>query len=1010
MSYTLWNKRFLELFFSPANGGREVRLSVSREFLDAECDDLGGYTGFLKAMNDGPEWPTIFISGNHYHHRTYPGQPELSTMRELGLRLYRQYRPKLNGGQPRPPQYPQFAEALRDPPPYLAYLCLLCLAWTDDTGEHVAAHAYYPRMDDLFPNHGLTNQLSEWQRLWAGLRGWANNCMQGRYGLVNIEPIGMAHVGIPKAQVPLLPRHINHLDEIFSSCGFAPGQVLDSAAMRQAILESPRARTLLGNGLVKRITDGNSDFGSAAIDLLRGYLKDWSGTDSDENGQAGGGQGWRRIRLGLAFSCNGQAWVPEYVFRDPRGPVVLDGHGWRSEYVDSGFSLLVDEQGNAADATGFVDFPAFCGQQNSQEHGEDIPVRLSLSDAPIRFLVLQDDGSNRLVECDGVPEAENAYLLSDPEKVQDCLQFFNRQGVQVAPQQQAGLPGGWQLYFVLAIRSVPLDTWRELDAGLGDAPRLIRLEGGTRTWGAGKRRYLPYDLPVIILQADDQVTLEITGPVQANEIQLQPAVQQQGQARHRHFCLTSTGEDAVVSVCATRQGLQVGRVINFTISNEMPPGMGANCYRIDQFGQGPVPDGQTGCSGAILDLPPIDWEYPDLPELPDGIDFRTAAAGGIFEGSSFRFIHSLAGQSIPYGEYKGRAARIARLGDAGQLMEETMWLRDLGFVELQTARNGIWARVHANRLQLYALPWKCNGRFQAVLTGCDAPDKIRRLCEDALTGNIECVLNTTRYWTKSAKLSPPRICFRATNMEDLAILAACHDVPFLAFPPAIQIARWAGCIQKWLSGSAACNDGACQLGANQNFLACQNATIVAGSMPNWDNIVNPPASSRYYLPRFFRFATSEAEHEGLTPVRLALYQDGPIKTNYLIDTRLGNNRSTRSLGDFAWAIWRSQYALRRNDSLEIPYDRATGCLAVPFAMTPPAILSRALALCSGLPGVLQKNSRPFMEYTRFMPDGHDDGYNGSCRVHGRVPPKIAEIVFAKLKAAPCNVQSIAPIL
>ena len=86
---------------------------------------------------------------------------------------------------------------------YLPFLCLLCLAWTEGE-EDLHDAAFYARLENLYPNNGLTpNLLPSWDHLSDRLQKWTER-LAGRSGWFVVERLGqMVHVGIPRSQVIL---------------------------------------------------------------------------------------------------------------------------------------------------------------------------------------------------------------------------------------------------------------------------------------------------------------------------------------------------------------------------------------------------------------------------------------------------------------------------------------------------------------------------------------------------------------------------------------------------------------------------------------------------------------------------------------------------------------------------------------------------------------------------------------------------------------------------------------
>src|SRR5436309_114601 len=146
MSYTSWAVRLIRHFFGPQFADQRVRLLVTRNILDENFPDLGGFNGFVQAVQSGPEWFS----------------DKSDTLYSRGNRLFRQWKHT----SIRPSAYPRELVELHDAPPFLTYLCLLCLAWTEGDSEAFAANAFYSRLERLCSHHELRNHLGDWLPLW----------------------------------------------------------------------------------------------------------------------------------------------------------------------------------------------------------------------------------------------------------------------------------------------------------------------------------------------------------------------------------------------------------------------------------------------------------------------------------------------------------------------------------------------------------------------------------------------------------------------------------------------------------------------------------------------------------------------------------------------------------------------------------------------------------------------------------------------------------------------------
>jgi hypothetical protein len=239
-AYTVWARALLDRFFGLHMENQRARLIIDKEILDSDFPHLGGYTGFVSAVNSGPG----FIGFNYEGSSKFHGH---------AMALYKQWRFPVKS------RYRSCFSLLDDAPLYLPHLAALCLAWTiDPDDENLAAHAFYERLAIIIPDHGLsTSKLKDdWSKLWDGLKFWSKE-LNGKRGYFDVEVLGnFKYVGIPLSQVLITARKISKLPELFVSTGLAdvwtPG--FEEKIVRKILIQNEsRSRSALGGMLFHQI-------------------------------------------------------------------------------------------------------------------------------------------------------------------------------------------------------------------------------------------------------------------------------------------------------------------------------------------------------------------------------------------------------------------------------------------------------------------------------------------------------------------------------------------------------------------------------------------------------------------------------------------------------------------------------------------------------------------------------------------------------------------------------------
>lgn len=202
--YQKWLNVLGRHFFGRQQAGKRVRLSINRKFLDEHFAELGGTSAFVESLKEGP------LRKNK--------DERSQSMYDRGITLFRFWK---NRAGP-VPDYIKVEKDIQGIPEYLPYLCLLCLAWTEGEEEVHVAHAFYDRLETLYPYHDLKGRLGDWCVLWEELEEWTKQ-KKGSHGLFVVERLGgMSYVGIPKSQVIFTPNRIESLPALFAALNLQP--------------------------------------------------------------------------------------------------------------------------------------------------------------------------------------------------------------------------------------------------------------------------------------------------------------------------------------------------------------------------------------------------------------------------------------------------------------------------------------------------------------------------------------------------------------------------------------------------------------------------------------------------------------------------------------------------------------------------------------------------------------------------------------------------------------------
>jgi hypothetical protein len=991
-SFALWNDRLRDHFFCGANCGRTVRLTITRNLLDDEFEDIGGSEGFEKAVHHGPNWPTGYDEDHHDHFL----QKDLY---DRALGMHRAWSKPWT--KPREYVLPPDSEWWRVPPPYLPYLCLFSYAWTleeDEDGEYLQGNNYFDRLELCYPEHGL-NTLNWTEPLWDGLKAWANGPkrMAGSLGMFQPLPLGRGPkwVNIAKGQVLLTAARTRHLPALFDHLRLIPGYNYTTDALKErmrqhdTIVQQTLGRTLAGIAIDEKMP-GHQD----VLQVLIEHFQEWDGyslepvtavtSDSLAGQDPGNTQKSGMMLLVLSPKEENDEWEAFVTLESesiPPGIVELeyDKRKWTCRQGNATCSRFSrNENAQAVYLKGeLITNPdrnwTVAAQWTDKEVGT-LPVMLQHIEAQVRFL--QWDGPN-LVERRGRPAAGVVYCLIHDKIAGRWATWrsglHNGQVVPVGGRSGRclGLPAGWTLWYILATERVPEDSWDSFPERSGRPPvtRLLRLRGGSLLRSLTRRTYLPFDLPHIVLDDSDDTRLEVTG----GAVELVPACSRLRWTTSlpatpiRTYRLQSEEETSIIRIDAIRGDTRLDR-IQVRVSREPGaiPHIDSTQFRLDRFGT-PAPDGAVGADIPTTGYSESGWVAPKQ----DGWYNPTNQP----DERALEYLEWLAnlGRRTPYSKVRDfLAERDEEINPAYEIKA----LAQLAHLELETDPRGRWAYVHPLPCCLYALPTLRNGQHQAVVSGVYTREKRDALCRSAERHGL--TLLTTEQLGGGDR-SPLHFVPRQRlllSREPQLFREIAREVNLIwhSDPPAVRLAAWAGGLDDWERGLTWRRD------------------------PGF-------RSAHVYDSRRFRTVSFTSGGDGLT-YSLQRVTDRLTDRHVLYQIRRsdGNEFRFASVDQKAWGCWLvQQEAWRRklrlqNSAAPVPiyYDQEVGSLTFPLELEPPLLLARALVLCSGY---APSYVRLAITGPRLLLDLKEP-YLGICVEYEFIPIDLAKAILSRLGAAP----------
>lgn len=985
-----WNALLLAEYFPPGSSGDESWLQASRHDLDSFGLHLGGADGLVEAVLQGPPWIARMPAN----------------CAELARDLARQRGARLHAAGYVDPGSISPAYAGAKAPTYLPILALWVLASSE------AEDGFYTHVGNLsgqpFPSvPSLTSAMSE---AWEDLERWSTRECNGKFGNFRRRVLGEHRfVGVPRSQCLVSRKDERGIRQLLAACGLRSGQVLTQILLAR-VAELARDAPYLSSGL--RTAFRKPQYQEPLLHILGQVLQSWDGRrpererarqavrgepvaqnqDVDSTTLAlspssGDTEGWdirwRFKRSGQGNSCrlsfDGMHLSAQL---EPWGDCFATANG--EPGAEAMRSMLA--RSSAADVEHLVEYD----DTDSPELGGGVRTG-RISRRLMRILAWDTPDprlGEQLVERE-LPLAGPAYIACSPGHSAILERYLSNEGIAHEQMGAVGLPEGWTLTCINRSERLhaPQRQWLSDEDGNQDAFARLRFVGGRPILRGGYRLYASYDLPLLEVEQRDSATVECLG-MRLDELRrpdgLAPLRTPSPVRRYR-----MTSVDPARTVFEARV-LERGQVLGSArLRISAPEGTGAGLARqfsIDRFGRSRRDD--LGLRGVAIGSHEATGgpasEIAPMAVRPT----HEVAASQPQATICGKFLDSLAQLgSVGYGAARDQLGRLAESeGIAVQPALLLLDLRSRAHLEIETDDKGHLTRVHKVEPFIYSLPAR-QGADQLFGIGGTlrsqqwldvlGNDRARALLEDQANGTLPTL--------------------RLAVADDTArSLAVSHGLE-MARLPCEAISRWAGSLDE--AKAALASWGWSSLSADLGQLQRLQ-----------------PNSAQ------FRAVTSSGMVvDSLTKCQLFRFDDPSVPSLqvYVLGTVDADGATRYSfIHDSRWGVWLSQSAFARmmrerfgrTDAYPWPihYDPAVRELWVPARIKPPAVIERALSLCSGSgPRVAMLQGRPegdslvLSRQGAYTPTGiaspvYECFVPGAWLCYEWVPPEVAERIATLL--------------
>lgn len=929
--FVAWNDLLLSEFFSTVSANEDVWLSTTRAELDSFGLHLGGAQGLIDAVGTGAPW--------------LPSLPNCAAAARI---LVEQRRDPLLAPSYRDPGVSNPTYAGARAPAYLPILALWVLAASD---EHMEGGFYASVQRLLGPPFKSEARITEaMSRAWDDLEAWSSRECGGRFGAFHCRILGEHRfVGIPRSQGLISRQDERNLTRLFWDSGLRPGQALSEAVLASLLkrgCESPFLTRALRSAMAK------PEYQPPLSTLLRKLLGSWSG-DRPKVGHAdtrlpnNGGLARESLEAKAAVTLVllpseevpnkwDVCWSFPAIVDAPGCSFEIEGQRLPALLHRASASFLTDVSERhvrqslaalSASASAQLEVQVQLEDDSAGTYGDQCRKEL-IRQTPRRVLAwnsIDPRFGQQLIERD-VPLYGVFYLICAPADWARTAPWLRRERISFDPMEVGGLPSEWRMACIHRAERLTAEHRKYLadDPEVTDVPPArLRLIGGSRLLRGGARLFASYDLPAVEFEAPPGAILE------APELQLTEVPQhlaKEGQSGIRRFLIALPE----LNRCNfdIRLVADMAELAHIRLRVADPDGEGrgeSRDFSLDPLGSPRSTVG--GLSGNRIGREHQDpvgggWHSDQMQEVPAIAEW---AGESFAESGAAQFLDTLAARgSISYGAARDQ---ISRLSGGINPISLLMDLRARGCLEIETDGKGHFVRIHGVAPSLYGLPATQDGLPLFGVSG-----SLRLAQWSLLQANGNFMVTTADSF--AGHLS----ALRVVAVDTHSVQAECSSMGFLFVPcPARDVARWAGSLRQ--AREAAELRGTETVSAELGHLHRLKADS-ARFVP-----VNEARMSidRECGAQLFRFDDPQA-----TALQL-----------YVLGVRRADGSSRYShVPDSRWGVWISQLAFAamlkekhgRDDAFPWPlhYDSGLRDLWVPARLRPPAVLERALALCSGM--------------------------------------------------------------
>lgn len=922
-----WNMRLLRCFFTRASAGEEVFLRVDKDFLDEIGQDIGGDEGFLQAVRHGPAW---IDSRNNF------------TRRILILKYLRTV--KKPWAYKDPGDFDCVYRGAQSPA-YLPYLAALVRNYS----EH--SEAYYKGLSSDFQlSDGFdSNDMESLTEVWEDLQTWTHD-RNGEFGLFTYRVLGgYRRIGVPRSQIILSKSDIQSLPRLFVQAEIMPGQLFGEEYCRRTIVEAKSSKALFSSGFQQAIEI--EDFKQPILDAISSYYSDWDGTLPERKAISRDSRNlWSKSsNIGVTLVVTNEdplelspRWqVP--ALHDSGSFKLLHGN---DEWIGnmSGLDAALTSKSDISDSSFWE---VLCLATNSER--KDVPLKVEYCGSADSESELVQIGLawhalwilvpfiNPITGCFEIRESDFpasgcVYLLAPPSNVDNVNSYLSRNNPNHSLIHAAGIPDDWLLVCLLDCSALTQDQ-RTLPDGhyAHPKPRAIRFIDGRSIQRGYSRMYLPYDLPVIELDAPEGSRIECTGGLKLTMQSHQHSSKFLTPLKRFNVSIDRFTSGSYDLEVFDPNGLQIGRA-KLRVAGTSGEGVEkGKPFSLDKFGN---PLGTTeGLSGALLKSSAAEGETYDY--INDRFDLQPAEIGRPIEDRqsldvnvSALFLDALAqAGSFDYGTARDLLRRL--LQNANISADPTLIILDLrrrGHLEIATTYKGHIARIHSVAPTLYSVALSCTRKPVWGVAGTLRLSHWEALMRPADSWEVR---------IHEAPFCSLPSCRLIITDEGQAKNRAEHSGFQYISAPSYSISRWLGTLESF------------------------KEEIFHNTMESIGKARE--GAQRFHASRGLFTATPNGQAQ---TVELWKVQDLDTKVDrlYLL-TKEGKYAFVR---DSRWGVWLALAECAKwlsllpgmDDVYPLPltYVAATGTIWLPARLSIPSVLERALILSSGsAPSVTSMN-------------------------------------------------------